>query len=415
MFNLARRDMILGGAALSLLPPFALPDLAAATRREERTLPPPIGREERVARIAKAQRLMRDHEIGAILVEAGPSLDYFTGVRWGRSERLTAAFIPAQGDIVLVTPFFEKPSVEESLGIEAIVRPWHEHEEPLAIVAAEMARQMPGMRRIGMEETNRFWIADRLKGVAPHLDIVSANPVVRGCRMIKTPAELALIEAANLMTLEAIREVHGAIKAGMTGGDVSAMLGKAMRDRGGSSPWALVLVNEASALPHGTKAPQVIQRGSVVLIDTGCALQGYQADISRTFVFDADPSAEVRKVWNQVARGRDIAMKAATVGATAGSVDDAVRAAYESWGYGPDYALPGMSHRTGHGIGMEGHEPVNFVRGELTRLQPGMCFSNEPGLYFPGKFGVRLEDIITITETGARWFTGPPKSIDEPI
>ena len=378
------------------------------------TLPPPIGRDERLARLARARALMQANDIGAIVVESGPSLDYFTGVRWGRSERLTGAVIPATGDPIIVTPFFERPSVEESLGIPAEVRTWNEDEEPLRLVAGFLQERGLGSARIGMEETNRFFILDRLNQQLPSAHVVSANPIVRGCRMIKTEPEIALMQAASDLTLATIADVHDKLTEGMTPADISAMMEAGMVARGGTNPWALVLLGEAAAYPHGSGKPQSVKRSEVVLIDTGCSVRGYQSDISRTFVFGT-PTAEQQKVWNQVARGQQIANAAAKIGATAGSVDDAVRRAYESWGYGPGYKLPGLSHRTGHGIGMEGHEPVNLVHGEATPLAPGMCFSNEPGIYIPGKFGIRLEDCFHMTASGPRWFSIPPKSLDEPI
>jgi Xaa-Pro dipeptidase len=201
----------------------------------------------------------------------------------------------------------------------------------------------------------------------------------------------------------------------MSAAEVSALLAKGMISRGGTDPWALVLFGPAAALPHGTHEKQALKRGDVVLLDTGCAVHGYQSDVSRTFVFDADPAPDVRKVWDQVAAGQKIAMQAARIGAPAGGVDDAVRAAYTRWGYGPGYRLPGLSHRTGHGIGMEGHEPVNLVHGEATPLASGMCFSNEPGIYLPGKFGVRLEDCFHMTDAGPRFFSTPPVSIEQPV
>jgi Xaa-Pro dipeptidase len=378
------------------------------------TLPPPIGRDERMARLARARALMQANDIGAIIVESGPSLDYFTGVRWGRSERLTGAVIPAIGDPIIVTPFFERPSVEESLGIPAEVRTWNEDEEPLKLVAGFLQERGLANARIGMEETNRFFILDRLNQQLPSARVISANPVVRGCRMIKTAPEIALMQAASDLTLATIADVHGKLKEGMSPADISGMMEAGMIARGGTNPWALVLLGEAAAYPHGSGKPQAVRRSEVVLIDTGCSVRGYQSDISRTFVFGT-PTAEQRKVWNQVARGQQIANAAAKIGATAGSVDDAVRHAYESWGYGPGYKLPGLSHRTGHGIGMEGHEPVNLVHGEATSLAPGMCFSNEPGIYLPGKFGIRLEDCFHMTARGPKWFSVPPKSLEEPI
>ena len=378
------------------------------------TLPPPIGRDERMARLARARALMHANDIGAIIVESGPGLDYFTGVRWGRSERLTGAVIPATGDPIIVTPFFERPSVEESLGIPAEVRTWNEDEEPLKLVAGFLQERGLANARIGMEETNRFFILDRLNQQLPSARVISANPVVRGCRMIKTAPEIALMQAASDLTLATIADVHGKLKEGMSPADISGMMEAGMIARGGTNPWALVLLGEAAAYPHGSGKPQAVRRSEVVLIDTGCSVRGYQSDISRTFVFGT-PTAEQRKVWNQVARGQQIANAAAKIGATAGSVDDAVRHAYESWGYGPGYKLPGLSHRTGHGIGMEGHEPVNLVHGEATSLAPGMCFSNEPGIYLPGKFGIRLEDCFHMTARGPKWFSVPPKSLEEPI
>ncbi|MCY7397935.1 MAG: Xaa-Pro peptidase family protein [Sphingomonas bacterium] len=410
MLSLDRRSL-LGGALLTPAV-LALPKLALGANR---ALPPAITPAERLARLAKARALMQREGLGAILIEPGASLDYFTGVRWSRSERLTAALIPAQGEPIIVTPFFEQPSVAESLGIPAEIRTWDEHDEPLKLVADWLRERKLTAAPLGIEETNRFFIVDRLKAQLPRITMRNANAVVRGCRMIKSPAELALMQAASDITIEAIRDTHVKLREGMTPDDISTLLETGMVARGGSSPWALVLLGEASAYPHGSGKPQAVKRGEVVLIDTGCAMRGYQADISRSFVFGADPTREQRRVWDQVAQGQKIAMQAARPGATAGSVDDAVRGAYARWGYGPDYKLPGLSHRTGHGIGMEGHEPVNLVRGETTRLAPGMCFSNEPGIYLPGKFGIRLEDCFHMTLGGPRWFSRPPVSIDDPV
>ena len=396
----------------------AAPTMAASRitglQQASASLPPAITPAERLARVAKAQDLMQRHDIGAILVESGPSLDYFTGVKWWRSERLTGVVIPRDGTPVVVTPFFERPSVEESLAIPAEVRTWHEHVEPLAVVADILRSSGVANAPVGMEETNRFFIADRLAATLPDARIVSANPVVRGCRMVKSPAELALMHAANGITLEAIGAVMAKVAPGMSGREVRAMLTSEQSARGGDSPWALVLVGPDAALPHGTGRDQTITAGDMILVDTGCAVHGYQSDISRSWVIGS-PSAKQRRVWDQVAYGQQVAWSALRLGRPAGSVDDAVRAAYEQLGYGPDYALPGLSHRTGHGIGMEGHEPVNLVRGETTPLAPGMCFSNEPGLYLPGEFGVRLEDCFHMTASGPRWFTVPPKNIDEPL
>ena len=410
MLSLDRRSLI--RSALLTPAALALPRLAAASGP---VLPPAIGRPERLARLAKARALMKREGLGSILVEPGASLDYFTGVRWSRSERLTAALIPAVGEPIIVTPHFEQPSVAESLAIPAEIRTWNEHEEPLRLIADHLRELKLTAAPIGIEESNRFFIVDRLQSQLPRIALRNANAVVRGCRMIKSPAELALMQGASDITLEAIRDTFGKLREGMTPADISTLLETAMVARRGSNPWALVLLGEASAYPHGSGKPQAIRRGEVVLIDTGCALRGYQSDISRSFVFGADSTREQRRVWEQVAQGQKIALQAARIGASAGSVDDAVRGAYTRWGYGPGYRLPGLSHRTGHGIGMEGHEPVNLVQGEVTPLAPGMCFSNEPGIYLPGKFGIRLEDCFHMTAAGPRYFGTPPASIDEPI
>ncbi len=375
----------------------------------------PISAAERAARLARAQKLMRENAIGAILIEPGASLVYFTGVQWWRSERLTAAVIPAEGAPIVVTPFFEKPSVAESLAIPADIRVWQEHESPLALVAAFLTERGLGRGRIGIEETARFFAFDGLRAALPGATLVSANPVVRGCRMRKTPAEIALMQAASDVTLAAYRWTLPRIRTGMTPADIGALMTRATRALGGEPEFALVLIGEAAAYPHGSGKPQVVTPGATILMDCGCTVQGYQSDISRTFVHGAAPTAEQRRVWDAVAKGQQIAFATAKIGTPAGAVDDAVRGYYATLGYGPDYALPGLSHRTGHGIGMEGHEPVNLVRGETTRLAEGMCFSNEPGLYLPGRFGVRLEDCFHMTATGPKWFSVPPKDIEAPL
>lgn len=374
----------------------------------------PIGPGERRARIARAQALMAKHGIGAVVVEAGSSLLYFTGVRWGRSERLTAVILPVEGEPCMVTPFFEEPSVRETLGVPAEVRVWQEHEDSLALVAGFLKERKLAGRPIGIEETDRYFIVDGLQKALPGAKIVSANPVVRGCRMIKTPAETALMQLATDVTMAAYRFTVPRIEAGMTPQQIGALMNAATVKLGGRPEFALVLIGEAAAYPHGTGKPQKVAPGEVVLMDCGCTVEGYQSDVSRTFVHGT-ASGEQRKVWDQVRKGQQVAIEAARIGVPAGEVDDAVRRYYTSLGYGPDYKLPGLSHRTGHGIGLDGHEPVNLVRGERTPLAAGMCFSNEPGIYIPGKFGIRLEDCFHMTESGPKWFSTPPSAIDAPL
>jgi Xaa-Pro dipeptidase len=410
-----RRRHFLQGAgsfAAAMAIPTRLMAQAAATLQPIK-LPPPISSAERLQRLAQARALMAQNNIEAIMVEPGASLDYYTGVQWWRSERLTAAVIPADGDPIVVTPFFERPSVAESLSVPAEIRTWNEDEEPLKLVADFLRGKR--VTKVGFEETNRFWIMDRLKRQLPSVQVVSANPVVRAQRMIKSPAEIALMQAASDITVAAYRSIYPQIREGMTPADINRLYVAAVKALGGSTDGGLILLGEAAAYPHGSGKPQHVRKGEVVLLDSGCEVHGYQSDISRTFVFGGNPSPEQRKVWDQMHRGQQIALAAAKVGAPAGSVDDAVRHAYESWGYGPGYKLPGTSHRTGHGIGMEGHEPVNLVHGEMTPLAPGMCFSNEPGIYLPGKFGIRLEDCFHMTASGPKWFSVPPPSIDRPF
>ena len=373
----------------------------------------PIGRDEYLARIARAQALMGEAGLGALLIEPGASMTYFTGVQWWRSERLTAAILPREGEPCIVTPHFEEPSVRESLEVPAEVRVWNEHEDPLRTVAGFLRdRRIAGP--VGIEETVRFFAVDGLRRAMPGVELRPGAPVVRGCRMLKSAHELALMQVAADITLAAYRHTAPKIERGMSPADIGAIMNGATRALGGNPEFALILLGEASAYPHGSGQPQAVRDGEVVLMDCGCTVEGYQSDISRSFVF-GEPGAEQRRVWEHVRRGQDIAFAAARPGRPAGSVDDAVRRQYEAWGYGPDYRLPGLSHRTGHGIGLEGHEPVNLVRGEETPLAPGMCFSNEPGIYLPGRFGIRLEDCFYMTESGPRWFTTPPPSIDDPF
>lgn len=414
--RLTRRGLIAAGA----LAPIGFSAVARAAQVDLTALQPitgdavPIGRAERAARLARAQTLMKANGIGAVLIEPGASLLYFTGVRWGRSERLTAAVIPVEGDPIIVTPFFEEPSVRESLGIPAEIRVWQEHEDPFAVVAGFLREKKLLGRPLGIEETARFFAVDGMWRALAGVKIVSANPVVRGCRMFKTPAEIALMQKAADVTLAAYRWTYPRIEAGMMPADIAALMTAATVKLGGQVAFNLILLGEASAYPHGTGKPQRVVKGEVVLMDCGARVHGYESDISRTFVYGA-ATAEQRKVWEHVRAGQQRAFAAAQLGVPAGKVDDAVRGWYATLGYGPDYKLPGLSHRTGHGIGMDGHEPINLVRGEMTKLAPGMCFSNEPGLYLPGKFGVRLEDCFHMTATGPKWFSAPPRSVEEPI
>ncbi|WOX04471.1 M24 family metallopeptidase [Microbulbifer pacificus] len=413
-----KRQLLKAAALLAVTP--GLPLRAAespATEKKPKSLlagVQPISVAERQARVVRAQQLMQKYGIDAIVLEPGAAMLYFTGIRWWRSERLTCVVIPRRGDIAVVTPFFEEPSVRESMTFGEDVRTWNEHESPFARIAGVLKDRGFKSGVIGLEATVRWFVADGIRDALPSFKLVSADPVTRGCRMLKSPAELALMKKANEITLAAYGMVWDQLRPGMTPADVNQRMHDAQSALGGQGVWTMALFGEASAYPHGTDQPQQIREGQVVLMDCGCSVEGYQSDISRTFVY-GEPSKKQQQIWQLVREGQNVAFEAAKLGAPAGNIDDAVRAFYLKHGFGPDYRLPGLSHRTGHGIGMEGHEPVNFVRGEKTELAPGMCFSNEPGLYLPGEFGVRLEDCLYMTADGPAWFTVPPESLASPL
>ncbi len=416
-----RSFLALAPAAATLLPGGAWAATSAKPAAKAETgLKPltgaskPIPPAERLARIAKLQRLMVEAKVGALIVESGSTLDYFTGVQWRRSERTTAAVIPARGEVVLVTPFFEEPSVRETLAVPGDVRTWNEHESPFERIAGALKDRGVSGGDIAFEDTTRVYIIDGVMAANPALHRVSGTGLVRACRLIKSPSELALMQTANEITIGALRYTHARVKPGMAPAEIEALMVTATRALGGNHLFSDVLINEASAYPHGSRQPQKVHEGSIVLIDTGCSVHGYQSDITRTWVV-GQPSARQRKVWDTVKRGQEIALETARPGVLVGAVDDAVRAYYDKEGWGPGYKLPGLSHRTGHGIGMDGHEPPFLVHGDATPLEAGMCFSDEPGIYIPGEFGVRLEDCWYMTPTGAKLFTPLAKSIDDPI
>ena len=415
----SRREFMIGAGLAAVGGALAIPAWAADSVADLKPMTAgarPITVEERLARIAKAQKLMRAEGISALLIEAGSSLLYFTGIDWWRSERLTAAIIPAEGDLLIFTPHFEEPSIRESLAVPGAVEVWQEDESPIALIRAFLVRRKLDRGVIGIEETVRFFAVDGLRQALPRATIRSGASVVRGCRMIKSPAELALMQLAADIQVAAFRHVAPRIEKGMGQDDLRALLVAASKALGGEdADGGLILIGEASAYPHGSNKPHRVAEGEIILFDAGVSVLGYQSDISRTMVFGRAADKQQKLLYDHVRRGQDIAMETARVGTSAGKVDDAVRAYYESLGYGPRYKLPGTPHRTGHGIGMDGHEPVNLVHGETMPLAPGMCFSNEPGIYIPGAFGVRLEDCFHMTADGPRWFTVPPRSIDEPF
>ncbi len=403
----------LAGAAATMMP--ATSD--GATRPSLLPLPnrpPPISSTERLGRIRKAQSLMRQQGVSAVVLEPGASMVYFAGIHWRRNERPTCVIIPVEGEIGVVTPFFEEPSVRETLAVPAEVRTWLEHEDALATVAGWVRDRKLASGVIGIEETTRYFIVDGLMRNLPGAVIRNGAAVVRGCRLIKTPAEIALMQYATDVTIAAYRYTIPQIAAGMRPADISAIMNRAHEGFGGASEFEDALIGEAAAYPHGSEKPQIVRSGEIVLMDCGCSVEGYQSDISRTFVFGS-PSKRQREIWSQVQKGQQLAFASAQIGVAAGDIDAAVRSYYQSLGYGPEYKLPGLSHRTGHGIGLDGHEPFNLVKNEVSKLEPGMCFSDEPGLYLPGEFGVRLEDCFHMTETGPKWFSTPSVSIEQPV
>ena len=419
--HLSKRNFLktgaMGAGMLALAPGLSIHSLMA----QAENLPqagfeplPPISVEERKARVAKAQEFMRTAGLGALLLEPGSSMLYFTGISWWRSERLTAVLIPAQGDIAVVTPYFEEPSVRESMAFGDDVRTWNENENPMQLVNGILRDRGALNKPLAVEETVRYFVVSELGKVNPELKFVSGSEVTLGCRMFKSAHELQLMQRANDITVAAYRRTRPQIDAGMTPQDISAMMVSATTALGGRAEFQLVLLGGASAYPHGSSQVQQVREGEIVLMDCGCAYQGYQSDISRTFVY-GEPSKKQRQVWETVRRGQQLAYDTAQPGTPAGKVDDTVRAYYTSEGYGPGYKIPGTPHRLGHGIGMDGHERINLVGGESALIQPGMCFSNEPGIYIHGEFGVRLEDCMYITESGPRWFSVPPPSIDRPF
>ncbi len=389
----------------------AIPDASAAAP----SVPPvvPITDAERHARIEKARRLMIENGIDAMLLEGGTSMYYYTGVRWGNSERTFAVVIPARGELAWVTPGFEEERARELIRIGTDVRVWQEDESPYRVIAG-ILRDRGATGKVGIEERLRFFISDGVRQEMPALQLVSATPVTAGCRMFKSPAEIALLQQANQITLQAIGATFASLKAGMTNQQVSESIAATTRQLGGKADGALVIFGKYTAFPHGSVQPQALKEGDMVLIDAGCTVEGYVADISRTSVFGT-PTQRMRDVWDVEQRAQNAAFAAAQVGATCESVDAAARKVITAAGFGPDYKVPGLPHRTGHGIGLDGHEWTNFVRGNTTRIAPGMCFSDEPTIAIYGEFGIRHEDCLYITESGPKFFNPQSRSIEQPV
>ena len=373
----------------------------------------PITDDERRARMEKARRLMRENRLGAIVMEGGSSLYYFTGTRWPPSERTFALVLPARGEPAWIVPEADRERARQAIRMGGDVRAWQEGEGPYKTLAQALKDRGAGAGRVGLEERVRFAVFDGLRKEAPALEFSSGDPVTVGCRVIKSPAEIALLQRANDITIAAYKVAFATMHEGMPQRELSANIAAAYRALGAPGN-AMVIFGKFTAFPHGSIQPQTLHAGDVVLVDDGCTVEGYQSDITRTTVF-GKPTDRQRQVWNLERKAQDAALAAARPGATCESVDAAARKVITDAGFGPDYKVPGLPHRTGHGIGLDGHEWTNLVRGNKTLLEPGMCFSNEPTIAIYGEFGVRLEDCMYITEDGARMFTRQSPSIEQPF
>jgi len=373
----------------------------------------PITVEERQARIDKARRLMVEQGIDALLLEAGPGLQYFTGVEWWRDERLLAAVIPARDEIAYVCPAFERDRLLEMVTIGEDVRSWQEDESPYALVADILRDRGLSTGRVGVEESVRYFIYQGVRREAPQIECLSGDPITIPCRVHKSPAEIALMQRANEITVAAYQACIPLLRTGMTTGEfgrLAAAAYQALGVQGGIG----AQFGPGSALPHGSREPHPLQEGDVVLMDSVCSVEGYRSDISRTIVY-GEPTARHREIWALEKEAQAAAFAAAQVGVPCEDVDAAARGVITTAGFGPDYDVPGLPHRTGHGIGLQVHEWTHLVRGNKTPIAPGMCFTNEPMIAIPGEFGVRIEDCMYITEEGPVFFTQPSPAIDRPF
>ncbi|MGD0362077.1 MAG: Xaa-Pro peptidase family protein [Bryobacteraceae bacterium] len=410
-----RRSFLLSAA----LAPAALSAAPARTPisqlKNRRSEAQPISTAERKARIARAQQLMQENKIDAICLAGGTSLNYFSGAHWGNSERLFMMIVPARGNAFFVCPGFEEDRAREQIAAgpvtDAHVYTWQEDDNPYALVAAGLKEAGLVTGRIGIEETTPFVFAEKIAKAAPAATVASATPVTSGCRMIKSPAEMALLRLASSVTLEAYTAAWKSMRAGMTAHEFGDLIGDAYHALGFPG-YASVQVGEYTALPHGSRQPQVIREGSIVLIDDGCTVEGYQSDISRTFVL-GKATDKMKQVFDIVHRAQSTALATARPGVPCEAVDAAARKIILDADYGPAYKY--FTHRVGHGLGMDGHEWPYLVRGNTLPLAANMTFSDEPGIYIRGEFGVRLEDDMHITESGAELLTPQSPSLEQPF
>lgn len=374
----------------------------------------PISTEELKARVAKAQALMREQGIGALYLDTSTNLAYFTGIGLKLTERLHGAIIPAEGGIAYLSPAFEEPKTREYMRFGDDVRVWEEHEDPAALVIETVRGMGHEGGTIAIDPATPFFTVDGLRRAGNSFGFTSAATITEACRQVKSPAEIAIMQAANDITLEVQKATARALSAGVGTAEVKAFLDAAHRRLGGVPAGGAAQFGEATAYPHGVPYEQVLRDGDMVLVDTGCTLHGYRSDITRTYVF-GDPTPRQREIWELEQRAQLAGFAAAKLGAPCEAVDAGARGVIEAAGFGPGYKTPGLPHRTGHGIGLDVHEASFMVRGNRTPLEVGMCFSIEPMMCLYGEFGVRLEDIAYMTEGGARWFTRPCHSVDDPF
>jgi Xaa-Pro dipeptidase len=376
----------------------------------------PITTAEREQRIERARQLMVENKMDAVMVMGGTSLVYFANIHWWMSERTFALILPVKGSPFYVCPAFEEDRAREQIasgpgGNDAEVRTWHEDESPYQRAAEGLKARGLSTGKIGMEETVRYVFSEGVSKAAPGLQLVSGTPVTAGCRMIKSQHELQLMTLANQVTLAAYEAAYLSTKEGMTQNDFGAMV-QAAHSQQGFRGDASIQVGEFSALPHGSATPQVIREGTILLMDGGCVVEGYESDISRTVVL-GKPTDKMKQVFEIVHKAQSAALATAKPGVQCQAVDAAARKVITDAGYGPDYKH--FTHRVGHGIGMDGHEWPYLVRGNTLPLAPNMTFSDEPGIYIRGEFGVRLEDDMHITESGAELFTPQSPSLEDPF
>lgn len=377
---------------------------------------PPIGVEERLRRIDKAQRLMRERGIDALWLDVSSSLTYFTGLKMRRTERAHGAVLPARGEIVYLSPAFEVEKLKTMTSFGDKVAAWQEDEDPTALVIDTVRGLGVDKGVIAVDEATPFFTFDGLRKAGNAYSFVNAKDVTAGCRSTKSDHEIALMQTAKSLTLEIHKAAARILREGITTTEVQAFIAAAHRKAGaeGDVGFNIVLFGEATAYPHGVPYAQTLEPGDMVLIDTGAPIDGYMSDITRSYVF-GEPNARQREIWNLEKQAQAAAFAAAKPGNRCEDPDAAARAVIVGAGFGPGYATPGLPHRTGHGIGLDVHEWPYLVKGDRTLLEPGMTFSNEPMICIYGEFGVRLEDHIVITESGARWFTGPAHSADDPF